>query len=392
MRWLFWILLILSLATGLALIAGSNHGYVLIVLPPYRLELSLNLLLLLIVLVFVVLHLVLRLYHYTRRLPTNIRNKKDLQRLKNGHEALIESLHGLVEGHYKKAEAAASNALKFGENSGLSALIAARAAHKLKHKSNRDRFLLEASRFAPQTVIARLLLQAEMLLDDREYNQAKLVLQKLDEIEPNHPQAQRLALKVHMRLKQWTQVLSILQQIEGSEILETWQLAEYRQQAHQYFIRLYADDKAALAAYWNKMPEQDRLDKHNASLAAQTLIQAGAGNEAAEILQACLTRYWDSELAELFGRCIATDPQRQLQQAEQWLVEHQNDAQLLLSLGNLSLRLGLMDKAQGYLQASDRIKPSALAYLALARMAEAEGDIVAANAHYRHSAELNWAE
>ena len=297
-----------------------------------------------------------------------------------------------MEGHYHKAEAAASSALKFGENSGLSALVAARAAHKLKHKSRRDQFLLEAERCAPQTVIARLLLQAEMLLDDREYDQARLVLQALEKIEPNHPQAQRLALKVHMRLQQWKPVLAILQQIEGRDVLETWQLSDYRQQAHRYFIWFYANDKAALAAYWKKMPEQDRLDKHNASLAAQTFIQVGAGNDAAEILQRCLTHYWDSELAGIFGRCISADPQGQLQQAELWLAEHQDDAQLLLSLGNLSLLLSQHDKAKGYLQASKRIYPSAVVYLALAKLADAEGDSVAANAYYRHSAELNSSE
>ena len=57
MRWLFWLLLILALATGVSLLAGNNEGYVLIVRPPYRLELSLNLLLILIVLAFALLHL-----------------------------------------------------------------------------------------------------------------------------------------------------------------------------------------------------------------------------------------------------------------------------------------------------------------------------------------------
>ncbi|WP_234406304.1 hypothetical protein [Methylobacillus glycogenes] len=52
MRVLIWILLILALAIGVSLIVGSNEGYVLIVRPPYRLELSLNLLLILVILAF----------------------------------------------------------------------------------------------------------------------------------------------------------------------------------------------------------------------------------------------------------------------------------------------------------------------------------------------------
>ena len=52
MRVLIWILLILALAIGVSLLAGNNEGYVLIVRPPYRLELSLNLLLILVGLAF----------------------------------------------------------------------------------------------------------------------------------------------------------------------------------------------------------------------------------------------------------------------------------------------------------------------------------------------------
>lgn len=388
MRGLFWIFLILSLATGLALFAGTNHGYVLIVRPPYRLELSLNLLLLLIVLVFIALHLILQLYQYTRRLPANIRNKKDIQRMKNGHEALIESLHGLVEGHYKKAEEAAASALRFGENSGLSALIAARAAHKLKNKSHRDKYLQEVERSAPQATVARLLLQAEMLLDDREYNQADLTLKALDKIEANHPQALRLTLKVQIRLKHWEQVLAILQQPETSNLLETWQLSEYRQLAHQHFIQHYANDTASLAAYWKAMPEQDRFDQSNARLAAQTFIQANAGDQAIEILQTYLNRLWDSELAGLFGNCIGSHPLQQLQQAEQWLPNHNDDAQLLLSLGHLCLRLNRSDQAKNYWEASIHIKCLAQAHLALAELADTEGNSTLAITHYRQSMEM----
>ena len=42
MRWLFWILGLFALAVALALALRFNTGYVLVVSPPYRIELSLN--------------------------------------------------------------------------------------------------------------------------------------------------------------------------------------------------------------------------------------------------------------------------------------------------------------------------------------------------------------
>src|SRR5690606_8643306 len=168
MRLLFWLLLILALAVGVGLLANSNEGYVLIVRPPYRLELSLNLLLVLVVLAFMLLHLGLGFINYTRRLPASIRAYKEQRRIRRGHAALLESLHAIVEGRYAVAQKNAIRAFELGEDAELSALIAARASHKLKQRSQRDFYLTEAEHRAPDKAVARLLMQAELLLDDRQ--------------------------------------------------------------------------------------------------------------------------------------------------------------------------------------------------------------------------------
>jgi len=378
-RWLLWVLLILAMAIGVSLLAGNNEGYVLIVRPPYRLELSLNLLLVLIALVFVSLHLGLRLINYTRRLPASVRAYKEAQRLKDGHAALLQALHATVEGRYDTAEKSASRALELGEDAGLSALIAARASHKLKHKSQRDYYLAEAERLAPQTSVARLLTQAELLLDDRQYSQALHILLQLEKIEPRHPPALRLELKIQLRLNNWEQVLTILRRLEKRDAIESWQLRELRQQAHQHLIERYADDLPALHSYWEKVAEEDRLNYRIAYTAAKTFIQAGAGSQAASIVEMSLTKEWDTELAGLLGDCVSDSPQKQLQQAEYWLLSHEGDANLLLALWG---------KAQSYLEASISVKPSAAAHLALAKMLDSRGDSEAANQHYRQSVQL----
>lgn len=388
MRWLLWVLLILAMAIGVSLLASNNEGYVLIVRPPYRLELSLNLLLVLIALVFVSLHLGLRLINYTRRLPASVRAYKEAQRLKDGHAALLQALHATVEGRYDTAEKSAARALELGEDAGLSALIAARASHKLKHKSQRDYYLAEAERLAPQASVARLLTQAELLLDDRQYSQALHILLQLEKIEPRHPPALRLELKIQLRLNKWEQVLTILRRLEKRDAIESWQLRELRQQAHQHLIERYADDLPALHNYWEKIAEEDRLNYRIAYTAAKTFIQAGAGSQAASIVEMSLTKEWDTELAGLLGDCVSNSPQKQLQQAEYWLLSHEGDANLLLALGKMCMRLSLWGKAESYLEASISVKPSAAAHLALAKMLDSRGDSEAANRHYRQSVQL----
>jgi HemY protein len=388
MRWLFWLLCLLGLAIAFTLLAGSNEGYVLIVRPPYRLELSLNLLLILVVISFAFLYLCLRFFNYMRRLPASVRAYKRSQRHKKGHAALIESLHAMVEGRYQAAEKNAARALKLGEDAGLSALVAARASHKLKHKPQRDQYLAEAERLAPQATTARLLSQAEMLLDDRQYHEALAVLHQLEKHESKFAPALRLELKIQLRLERWEEALTILRQLEKQQEIEPWQANELRQQAHQHLIGRYVQDLPALQAYWQSMPAQDRRNNRIAYLAAQAFIDRGAESQAAEIIAVSLNQNWDSQLAGLFGDCMAANPQKQLQQAELWLHSHEGDAQLLLALGNLCARLRLWGKAQSYLEASISVQPSAQAHLMLAKMLDARDDSPAAFQHYRRSAQL----
>jgi HemY protein len=387
-RWLFWILLILGLAVGISLLAVNNQGYVLIVRPPYRMELSLNLLLVMILGGFISLHLLLRLIQYTRHLPASVRSYKEERRIRLGRAALSEGLQSLAEGRYLLAEKAANKALALEENPGLSTLVAARAAHKLKNKSQRDFYLAEAERIAPDAAVARLLYQAEFMLDDRRYNEALNVLHKLDKLESKYPPALRLELKAQVHLKNWEQVLVTLRRLEKHDAIESWHLRELRQQAHTHLLQRLADDLDKLNAYWKKMPEEDRLNNRIACIAAQTFIQAGAGDQAAEIVEMSLTKGWDSKLAGMLGDCLSSQPQKQLQQAEHWLLSHENDADLLRSLGNLCVRLSLWGKAQSYFEASLSVKPSAATHLALARLLDERGETEAANHQFRLSTQF----
>ncbi|MCB5185681.1 heme biosynthesis protein HemY [Methylobacillus gramineus] len=388
MRLLIWILFILSLAIGVSLLAGSNEGYVLIVRPPYRLELSLNLLLILVILAFASMHLLLRFINYARDLPANVRAYKENKRIRQGHAALLESLHAIGEGRYQAAQKAASKALDLGEDASLTALIAARASHKLKQKGQRDYYLAEAERLAPDAAVARLLLNAELLLDDRQYSQALSILHKIEKIESKFVPALRLELKVQLRLNNWEQVLLILQQLEKRDGMESWQAREIRHQAHQHLIERNANDLNGLMAYWKKIPDEDRLTSRIAAMAAEAFIALNAGNQAAEVLEMSLTKRWDSTLAGLLGDCATTNPHKQLQQAEHWLMRHEGDAKLLLALGKMCVRLSLWGKAQSYLEASISVEPHANAHLTLARLLESRGETEAANRQYRLSVQF----
>ncbi len=385
MRWLFWVLFIMGLAIGVSLLAGANSGYVLVKTPTYRLETSLNFLIVTISLAFVLLHLALRLFNYTRNLPAIVRAYKDNLRKKAGHQALIQSLHALVEGRYELAEKTATKALELGEDAGLTALIGAKASHKLKNKTRRDHFLSEAERLAPEASIARLLTQSEMLIDDQQYQLALTVLQRVTQIEANYEPALSMELKIQTRLKNWERVLTIVNLLEKTDALEVFKIKEIRLQAHQALIKRYAHDAKGLTAYWKKLTEEDHFNERLVLTAAPLFIEAGAQDEATKILEMNLTKSWSSPLIRLLGNCISTDPTKQLQQAEFWLMNHQHDADLLETLGKFCVHLKLWGKAESYYEASLSIEPSATRHLALAKLLEQKGKMTAANQHYRAS-------
>lgn len=387
MKLLIWVLFIFACAVALSLVFGSNNGYVLVVQPPYRIELSLNLLVIFLAIAFASLHGTLRLVQYTLHLPESVRKFKRSQRQKEAHEAMLSGLHALAEGRYGKAETAAARALELGEDAGLSALVAARAAHKMKHHGKRDFFLAEAERLAPEASIARLLTQAELLLDERQYAQALQPLQQLEKIEPHYAPALRLLLKVHQRLGNWEHVLNVLARLEKLNAIEPVHYRQVQYHAHQQLLERHVGDQEELLAYWKRIPEHDRLHTQLARLGTRQFQNAGDGVTAAQIIEMSLTKHWDDGLAALYGDCAGEDTLKQLQQAEFWLKDHHEDAGLLLSLGNLCIRQELWGKAQSYLEASLSVSPSSAAHLALARLLERMDQQQAAYQHYRQSLE-----
>lgn len=164
MRWLFWFLLIAALAAGLSLLASINHGYIMMVRPPYRVEFSLNFLIVAVLLLFVLFHLILQLIHYTQRLPSDVRAYKQAKRLQAAHAKLIEALQKESEGDYQQAENAAKQAFELGEDANITLMIAARSAIGLRATERCNYYLAEHERLAPYAGLARDLLKSTFKL------------------------------------------------------------------------------------------------------------------------------------------------------------------------------------------------------------------------------------
>ena len=73
MKALLWVLGLFAVAVGLVMAARYNNGYVLVVLPPWRAELSLNLAIIIALAIFLLAYAVVRTVIVTATMPSRVR-------------------------------------------------------------------------------------------------------------------------------------------------------------------------------------------------------------------------------------------------------------------------------------------------------------------------------
>jgi HemY protein len=144
MKYLISILVLFAAAVALSTLL-QNTAYVLLVYPPYRIEVSLKLFVTLFLLVFGFGYWLIHLLTATTQLPAIVQ-KLRLDRARSTSRKLLDvTLRAFFEGRYVDAEKAANRAIKHGETSILYPIIAARAAHEQGATERRDTYLQTAS-------------------------------------------------------------------------------------------------------------------------------------------------------------------------------------------------------------------------------------------------------
>lgn len=385
MRTLFWIIALIAMAVGLVIAARLNTGYVLLVVPPYRVELSLNLLLIVLFAGFVAGHVLVRMVSGTLRLPARVREYRIARRHRKALAVLNDALQNYFVGRYARAEKAAASLIKLGEHAGIGAIVAARAAHALRAYERRDAFLAQAPTQTPEDIAIKAVTEAELLLDHRRFHEALNVLKDLPK---KHTAVLRLELKAQQMAKNWDQVLKLTDQLEKLRVFDVGQAEQVRRHALSENLRRKATDSRALEEVWQKIPAPEKRDSRIAAVAAQSFISLGNCAQARQIIEASLEENWDSELAGLYAECPGDEAVKQIERAEAWLAAHPDDAALLLALGKLCARQELWGKAQSYLEASISVESSCSAHLALAQLQEKLENTDATRKHYRESLEL----
>ncbi len=392
MKYLVWILVLFAAAVALTT-AAHNPGYVLLVYPPYRIELSLTLFVVLLLLSFVFSYGLARLIISVLQLPTYVRKFRLERAHAKTRELLDEELGAFFEGRYAAAEKAAARAMELGDTSALHPIVAARSAHELREYKKRDAYLAAAEGRTIGDSTMRLMTTSKFMLDQRDPRGALDALQALrDSGVKGHLGAMSLELKAHQQAGNWDEALDVLDKLEKRASIDATMAAQLRQQAWLEKIR-HQEDLAGLTSCLKNIPADFKRRSKIAATAARALIQHGGGSLAQQLLTDSLNAQWDSELVALYGDCLSGDRQfnkgaAQIEQAEKWLNQHQDDAGLLLALGKLCLHQKLWGKAKNYLDASCSLAPSHAAYTAQGQLAERLGKSDEAFKYYQQAMQL----
>jgi HemY protein len=395
MRALFWLVAVFAAAVALALAGRLGEGYVLFVYPPWRVELSMLLFVLAALAAFGVGYFAFRMVGHALALPEQVRAFRERRRRAQAQSALVAALQLHFEGRYARAEKEAALAWEAGVAPGIAALIAARAAHQMRELERSRQWLERAEAAGEALHTARLLTQAELALEERDFAGARDALRELRGTGPRHIAAVRMQLRAERGAQNWEEVLRLAALLGKRGALAPAIAEEYRVQAQIELLARAGGDRAALEARLRRMPGEELAHPRVAAAGARRAGALGNAALARELIERSLAREWNGALAELYGELPKLEPARvqeearaRIERAERWLREHPQDAQLLATLGRLCVAAELWGKAQNYLEASLSFGASRAAALELARLAEREGRAAEAAKHFRRAGEL----
>lgn len=356
----------------------QDPGYVIINFRSYIIEMSVPVLIGIVLTLMFCLWLLFRIWNAPRKLgeaASRYRSGKAGERLTRG---MIE----IAEGNFSRGEKMLARSASVSDAPLLNYLQAARAAHLLGEDDRRDKWLKQAYEHTPAAASAVLLTQAELQLDQGQYEQALATLRKLDENAPNHSYALTLLGRLYYRLEDWQQLAELLPRLTKHGRLDVQTLEKWSVQVHRELMGK-AEDFGKLDEAWQKVPR--KLKENIVLLEAwySGLIRMRQHDMAEKELAGELKREWRTPLVRLYGLVNASDPVRQLKKAEGWLKQHPDDAELLLAAARLCLRNELWGKARSYLDTVVSIRPTPEVYQEFGRLLNQLGDDEGAANAYR---------
>jgi HemY protein len=393
MKRLISLLLLLAISTWLGLQIAKDPGYALFSYRLWTVEMPLWSVLIILIVTFTLFYALLRLISHTGAIGRRLRAWRIQRRHRRSIDLTSRGLIELAEGRWGEGEGKLLRAAKNSETPLINYLSAARAAQEQGAYERRDEYLRLAHDSTPDAEIAIGIVQAELQIQRQQFEQALATLTHIREIVPHHAVILKLLKDLYFQLRDWKNLAQLLPPLRKYKAIPALECDELEQRVYEALIKEVAPyaNLDSMHIYWESIPRPLQrmprlLNQYVPYLIAQGSQQGSqqsAHTEAENLIRECMKKNWDLELIRWYGLTMGEDASKQLQLAEQWLKQHNNDATLLLTLGRLCIRNQLWGKARSYLESSIAINPQPETYRELGMLLEQLGDSVAAAECYQ---------
>lgn len=273
-------------------------------------------------------------------------------------------------GKYREAEHIFLRTLFDKQMRHIQYMMAGIAAHKQQRFAKREHYLKLAAQELSDKLPVKLL-QSRLYREQGEYEQAFVILKELFAQHPHHPQILLGLKEVSVALKEWQALSHLFVNFKQAKIMPEEELIQLEKRVYlERFLEAKEKDPKRLISLWLNAPKMVQSMPQIIMLYAKELIQAQKEEEACVLIEKHLKKHWDSGLVAFYGTTFTKAAEKQLENAENWLKKHPDDAVLLLTLGRLCFKRKMWGKANDYLQASLANTPSVEAYDLLGHLAE----------------------
>ncbi len=390
MKKLFLILAVLLISVAAALWFHDQTGYVLVHVNGMSVQASLFLAVGALLAGGLALYFLLRLLWALWRGPRDVRGWWRRRRQLVARTRLLRGMRRLAEGDSRGAEQDLARAAPNSETPLIHYLGAAMAAHREGAAPRRDQYLAMADQANPEARLAVGLVQAQLHMEDGQYETGFATLNLLQEQWPRQGRILELLALCCERLGEWDRLLEILPVVQRHARLPQERLRLLERKAARGALEQAAAalDQERLRRSWARLPRAICQDDAVLEAYVDGLLLCDASSDEAErLLRKALGRAWDTRWLQGLVRLAPRNPSALLSTVEGWLKQHPEDPLLLLVAGKLSLRASLWGQARSFLEAAEqRGAPAEASYL-LASLLERLGEEAQACRHYRRGLE-----
>lgn len=388
MRKLITALVILLLSVAAALWLQQQGGLVIISAGGWTLQTSLLMFVIIVVGALVALYLLSAIVRALLGIAPGVAEWRQHRRERKVRRHFTSGLLRLAEGRGADAEKLLTKDVNHSDTPLLHYLGAAIAAQREGSYEKRDEYLAAADKASPNASLAVGLMQAQLQIESRQWEQALATLSYLHENSPNHPRVLALLIRACEALDEWERIDMLLPAARRQHAIDDAEARRLeRAVALHRLNRAAQQDPGALETTWNSLAKPLRQDPELLRSYVDGLAVNERGDDAERILRAQIGKEYDPQLVRRYGALEVSAPEKALSQVEKWLQDRPEDPVLLQAAGRLALQAKVWGRARSYLEAAAARLPDTVTLHLLGSLLEQMGETDAARERYRAALE-----